>query len=285
MDVTIEKIDGKPVDANTAAAAIAAKAAITPVEIDAPAGPEQPPLDADTLNPAEFPIRVIPNIELQRKETYQAVIRRAVLNEIHRHGASRTDVEVCGVLVGNVYCDGKGPYLYIDACIHGDAAEGHATQVTFKANTWQHIHEVMDRDYPDRKIVGWYHTHPGFGIFLSGMDLFIQDNFFNLPWQIAWVYDPVGGDEGAFLWRNGKSQREPFLVDEKMTREEARAGEWDWKPSDNGSARYNGAVGKRLASRIHDLEPRSPWVIAMVVFIATFMLTGLLLVLLYTRGQ
>ena len=36
------------------------------------------------------------------------------------------------------------------------------------------------------------------------MDLFIHDNFFNFPWQIAFVYDPLGGDEGSFVWRAGK---------------------------------------------------------------------------------
>ena len=49
----------------------------------------------------------------------------------------------------------------------------------------------MDAEHSEERIVGWYHTHPGFGIFLSGMDLFIQDHFFNLPWQVAFVYDPL----------------------------------------------------------------------------------------------
>ena len=35
------------------------------------------------------------------------------------------------------------------------------------------------------KIVGWYHTHPGFGVEFSEMDLFIQQNFFGGPAQIA----------------------------------------------------------------------------------------------------
>ena len=75
----------------------------------------------------------------------------------------------------------------------------------------------MDRDYPDKKMIGWYHTHPGFGIFLSGMDLFICDNFFNLPWQVAFVYDPLGGDEGNFVWRSGKPTREPVLLEDDVT--------------------------------------------------------------------
>jgi hypothetical protein len=46
------------------------------------------------------------------------------------------------------------------------------------------------------------------------MDLFIHENFFALPWQVAFVYDPLGGDQGMFIWRNGKPVREPFLIEE-----------------------------------------------------------------------
>ena len=79
----------------------------------------------------------------------------------------------------------------------------------------------MDTKFTDRDIVGWYHSHPNFGIFLSDRDCFIQDHFFNGPGQIAYVVDPVNGVEGVFAWRNGQGQalsaflgrrRDPSLV-------------------------------------------------------------------------
>ncbi|MBV8780160.1 MAG: Mov34/MPN/PAD-1 family protein [Phycisphaerae bacterium] len=149
----------------------------------------------------------------EREPKYQAVIRQSVLDAIHGHGKSVTGVEVCGVLVGNVYQDDFGPYLHVNSSIRGDRATEHAAQVTFTAETWASIQVRMDEEHPDERIVGWYHTHPGFGIFLSGMDLFIQDHFFNLPWQVAFVYDPLGGDEGMFFWSQGKARREPFLIE------------------------------------------------------------------------
>jgi proteasome lid subunit RPN8/RPN11 len=151
-------------------------------------------------------------VEKSDRKGYQAVLRQSALNQIHRHGAE-TDAEVCGVLVGNVYRDEAGPYLYISDIIRGDQATGRSTQVTFTADTWTHIQTTMDQKFAEQRIVGWYHTHPSFGIFLSGMDLFIQENFFNLPWQVALVYDPIGKDEGVFYWRQGRTDREPFLID------------------------------------------------------------------------
>ena len=251
-----------------------AAAAASTLDVAPPANPD---LDAGRIDLSELPGRSLPTLVHGRKPGFQAVIRRAVLNEIHRHGRERTDVEICGVLVGNVYRDAYGPYLLIDSSIRGDAAEGHAAQVTFKAETWLHIQDVMDAEHPDRRIVGWYHTHPGFGIFLSGMDLFIQDNFFNLPWQIAFVYDPIEGDEGSFVWRNGRAEREPFLVDETMTREEAVSASWDWTLPTEVFPDGGAASGERTAlAGLYGMQPRTTWIVAVVLFLAAFVVAGLL---------
>jgi proteasome lid subunit RPN8/RPN11 len=191
---------------------------MTTEDPQAPPAPSAGP-DTSTVQAMDLPVRQLPGVKGARLPHYQAVVRRVALDAIHGHGKSITSVEVCGVLVGNVYQDEQGPYLYIAGAIRGDRASGLAAQVTFTAETWSAIQEVMDRDHPDERIVGWYHTHPGFGVFLSGMDLFIQDHFFNLPWQVALVYDPIGGDEGMFFWREGKSDRQPFLIEEEDTRE------------------------------------------------------------------
>ncbi len=138
------------------------------------------------------------------------IFAQSVLDEMHLHGQGSNDIEVCGVLVGQGYRDSQGPYLLVEHCIRGNGARAKATNVTFTAETWAHIQEQMDRLHADRKMIGWYHTHPGFGIFLSDMDIFICDNFFNLPWQIAFVYDPISGDEGNFIWRRATDTRTCF---------------------------------------------------------------------------
>jgi formylglycine-generating enzyme required for sulfatase activity/proteasome lid subunit RPN8/RPN11 len=143
------------------------------------------------------------------------VFRRSVLEAIHKHGEELPDLEVCGVLVGNVLHDDASPFLYVQACIRGEHADSRAAQVTFKAETWIHIHEQMEQ-YPEQRIVGWYHTHPDFGIFLSPADLYIHENFFNLAWQIAYVLDPVRSKDGMFLWRAGKTSNEAFLIEEDV---------------------------------------------------------------------
>ena len=181
--------------------------------------------DAEQASAGEWQLGSFPRGLRGREKKYQVVIRRAVLNEIRAHGCASPDVEVCGVLVGNVYRDKDAAWCYVGACIRGDYASARDTQVTFTSETWTHIHERMDRWFPNMKIVGWYHTHPGFGIFLSDMDVFIQQNFFGEPWQVAFVDDPKGGDRGVFVWRGGKPAREPYLVREDVPEESPLAGE------------------------------------------------------------
>jgi proteasome lid subunit RPN8/RPN11 len=115
--------------------------------------------------------------------------------------------EVGGILVGDVLRDENGPYVRVDDIIEALHAEESGTELTMTHATWNHIHEQMDSKHAGKRILGWYHTHPNFGIFLSEQDQFIQQSFFNLSFQIALVYDPVRRVHGVFSWRDGKPWR------------------------------------------------------------------------------
>ena len=56
-------------------------------------------------------------------------------------------------------------------------------------------------------ILGWHHTHPGYDVFLSSYDLFIQENFFDLPFQTAYVVDPLKDNRGFFAKKDGVISR------------------------------------------------------------------------------
>jgi proteasome lid subunit RPN8/RPN11 len=115
--------------------------------------------------------------------------------------------EVGGILVGEVCRDDNGPFVSVDDIIEALHAEESGTELTITHDTWNHIHQQMDTIHAGKRIIGWYHTHPNFGIFLSERDQFIQQSFFNLPFQIALVYDPVRRVHGVFSWRDNKPWR------------------------------------------------------------------------------
>jgi proteasome lid subunit RPN8/RPN11 len=135
--------------------------------------------------------------------TPPVVVSSEVARGIRQHARSNMKTEVCGVLIGGV----KNGALHIDECIAGKDAAQAGTHVTFTQDTWEHIYKVKDADFPDERIVGWYHSHPGFGIFLSDHDTFIHRNFFSAPEQVAWVYDPHSDEEGFFGWAGERIER------------------------------------------------------------------------------
>lgn len=135
--------------------------------------------------------------------TPAVVVSSEVARRIRQHARSNMKTEVCGVLIGGM----KDGAVHIDECIAGKDAAQAGTHVTFTQDTWEHIYKVKDAEFPDERIVGWYHSHPGFGIFLSDHDTFIHRNFFSAPEQVAWVYDPHSDEEGFFGWADERIER------------------------------------------------------------------------------
>lgn len=128
-------------------------------------------------------------------------LNRRIRASIYDHVFGHAGHEVGGVLVGRL---GEGKLPEVTGSIAALEARGERASVTFTHDAWSSIHRELERRYAGQQIVGWYHSHPGFGIFLSGHDLFIQENFFSDPRQLAYVIDPHAGTEGVFGWRDGK---------------------------------------------------------------------------------
>jgi proteasome lid subunit RPN8/RPN11 len=131
------------------------------------------------------------------------VVDSEVIRQMRQHARSNMKTEVCGVLIGDIR-DGA---ICVDQCIAGINAAQAGSHVTFTQDTWEHVYKIKDKEYPDARIVGWYHSHPGFGVFLSEHDTFIHKNFFSSQDQIAWVYDPHSDEEGCFGWADGRIER------------------------------------------------------------------------------
>lgn len=132
----------------------------------------------------------------------------SVLDQIITHVRSELSREVGGMLVGTIG-DGKA---VVTAAIPALRAESGSANVTFTQDVWEDILTSIDRDHPNEQIVGWYHSHPGFGVFLSDYDTFIHSNFFSDPAMLALVVDPLSGDAGWFAGGNTPKRFASFTV-------------------------------------------------------------------------
>ncbi len=174
--------------------------------------------------------------------TVNYTVSDQVVEDIARYARSDTSRELGGVLLGSYERGEKGFHVKIEASIEARHAEASRANIKFTHETWAYVDRVREERCPDLKIVGWFHTHPGFGIFLSDYDQFIHKNFFNLPWQVAYVVDPLGGKDGYFGWENGEIAK---LGEKSIVRilggNRAREG-----AAGQDRARSSGVAGDRL---------------------------------------
>lgn len=134
-------------------------------------------------------------------------ILQSVYKEIHKFTQNKTTNESGGMLVGTVVEEFSKTNIIISGFIEAKHCEATPTTLKFTHETWEYVHQQLEKKYSGKKIVGWIHTHPDFGIFLSEYDKFIHKNFFNQDDQVAYVVDPIQMIEGFYFWVNGSIER------------------------------------------------------------------------------
>lgn len=141
------------------------------------------------------------------EEDKNIYISQPVYKEIHKFTQNKTTNESGGMLIGNVIEEFGKINVIVNGFVEAKYCEATPTTLKFTHETWDYVHKEMDKKFSGQKIVGWIHTHPDFGIFLSEYDKFIQENFFKEDYQIAYVIDPIQDIEGFYFWINGKIER------------------------------------------------------------------------------
>jgi proteasome lid subunit RPN8/RPN11 len=120
------------------------------------------------------------------------------------HAVTNTDVELGGVLLGWQAKDEAGqPFVQIVDSLRAEHYQATRGSFKFTHETWSEITRRREKLHPELQLVGWYHTHPGWGIFLSEMDRFICDHFFAASEDVALVIDPRQQTRGWFQWQTG----------------------------------------------------------------------------------
>lgn len=141
------------------------------------------------------------------EENKNIYILQKIYKEIHKFTQNKTTNESGGMLIGYVIEEFGKINIVINGFIEAKHCEATPTTLKFTHETWEFVHKEMDRKFPGEKIVGWIHTHPDFGIFLSEYDKFIHENFFDEDYQVAYVVDPIQSIEGFYFWISGKIER------------------------------------------------------------------------------
>lgn len=192
-----------------------------------------------------LPQNIVPVGEISADGEKRIYISQSAYNIVHKFAKSKTDNERGGVLVGCVIQEFGKTNIVVQGFIEAKFNESTSTTLKFTHETWEYVHKEIARKYENGKIVGWIHTHPNFGIFLSEYDMFIHSNFFSDENQIAYVIDPIQHDEGVYCWANGKIEhcRGFYVYDQpdKIIRLTAKDGS-----ENSDESVYKASAGKGL---------------------------------------
>ncbi len=125
------------------------------------------------------------------------VDRRAWLHMLEHFAGARTEE-------GGILCGYRRQSRAGDHVVHVQHALGarrrSATRVSFAfvPGTWEALLAQKRRVCPRTEIVGWFHSHPGFGAFFSGTDRATQRQCAGTPDHVGLVIDPVRGEYTAY---------------------------------------------------------------------------------------
>lgn len=162
--------------------------------------------DRETPEGIRLPVNFLTFGELETDDV-KVYIRQEVYQALETFAASDTGRELGSILLGEYAQEMGKTYVVISDYIEARYTDASASTLTFTHETWEDIHAQREKHFPEKKILGWQHTHPNYGIFLSNYDLFIQENFFDLPFQVAYVIDPIQKLRGFFQWKKGKVEK------------------------------------------------------------------------------
>lgn len=123
---------------------------------------------------------------------------------ISLHSTSEMDDEVGGALVG-LWCldrDSGEQFVVVQTMLPARYTRQGSVYLTFTQDTLVDFNDEIEQRHAGKRIVGWYHTHPRMGIFLSHYDTWLHNNFFPEPWQVALVVEPHTSVAGFFVRRD-----------------------------------------------------------------------------------
>lgn len=187
-----------------------------------------------------------------------------VMRDMEAHALSNTNVELGGVMLGRQSVDDQGrPFVTITDSLRAEHYEATKGSFKFTHETWSQISRQREEFRPDLEMVGWYHTHPGWSVFLSGMDLFICNNFFNRPLDVALVIDPCKQDRGWFQWnqQNTTQRTSGFVLTTGRFRQQELnqfARIYNKEPMMNMDPRYSGSPLNGPQTPVTYMDNRKP---------------------------
>eukprot|EP00817_Percolomonadidae_sp_ATCC50343_P001008 CAMPEP_0117431960 /NCGR_PEP_ID=MMETSP0758-20121206/11505_1 /TAXON_ID=63605 /ORGANISM="Percolomonas cosmopolitus, Strain AE-1 (ATCC 50343)" /LENGTH=302 /DNA_ID=CAMNT_0005221513 /DNA_START=25 /DNA_END=929 /DNA_ORIENTATION=- len=124
-------------------------------------------------------------------------ISSLALLKMLKHGRAGVPMEVMGLMLGEFVDDYTVRVIDVFAMPQsGTGVSVEAVDPVFQ----QEMIDMLNKTGRHERVVGWYHSHPGFDCWLSGVDINTQQSFEQLdPRAVAVVVDPIQSVKGKVV--------------------------------------------------------------------------------------
>lgn len=121
------------------------------------------------------------------------------------------DKEVMGLIIGTIYHDNNGEYGVVSKAITSDLIADRVS-VKFDPGAMEGLFDAVDEMESDEQIIGWYHSHLGYGCYMSETDITTQDTIFGGETGFAVVIDPMMQELAVFDSTKGAPEKVMMIV-------------------------------------------------------------------------
>lgn len=168
-----------------------------------------PDLDREEFSPDDIKIHHAESVDQPVEASPYAapveiIVDGPAWSLMNRHAREDLRHEAGGVMLGEIYHHDGGVVVRITTAVAAREAVNSMASIQFTYDAWSQMEKERQKHAPTEKLVGWYHTHPGFSAFFSETDRFMHQHFFTQPWHVALVIDPINEEHRFYRWDGGR---------------------------------------------------------------------------------
>ena len=152
-----------------------------------------------------FPIQAPPTAiyyqthQKNEKEGVSIYCTASVYHQINKHVSADLEREYGGFLLGAIFQEAPGKiYIVIDCATPAQFTKADEVRLNFTHETFLQLAQERSTLFPEKEVLGWYHSHPKMDIFLSSLDVWIHEGFFKEEYKVALVVEPQKNLGGFF---------------------------------------------------------------------------------------
>ncbi len=157
----------------------------------------------------------VSNLYADENKSFSLYVLNDRLKKIENHLKENPKTESGGVLLGHAFTDIDNPRKTFTVIVGSVPVLSTNSSIGHYTVSPEELIKSRSKIPEGLMSVGWYHSHPGHGIFLSNADMAIVKSIYNLDWHVALVFDTFSEDKGFFYGEKGKKIKNVNYLNQK----------------------------------------------------------------------